>query len=67
MVAFLMLGIIPGTNVQIDFTAWLIAMTLLCAMLFARDMRRRQLLPLLLLQLAVRHAKFVPTLPYHQA
>lgn len=33
MVAFLMLGIIPGTDIQIDFNTWLLSMGGICTLL----------------------------------
>ena len=48
MVAFLMLGIIPGTNIQISFEAWLACMvSLLFVWIVAVALKKR--LPLIIL------------------
>jgi hypothetical protein len=54
MVAFLLLGQIPGTDWQIDFQHWLYGMVLLAVLLFLRALHRRQFGRNLLILLAIR-------------
>ena len=56
MVAFLMLGIIPGTNIQISFENWLMFMCLL-SFVGALALAAKKRLPLILMiVLAIRHS-----------
>jgi len=48
MIALLLLGIIPGTNIQISFTNWLVG-TALFAMLLLLYLAQRRRLPLSLI------------------
>lgn len=54
MVAFLLLGQIPGTDWQIDFQHWLYGMTLLAALLLAYALHRKHAGRTLLILLAIR-------------
>lgn len=54
MVAFLLLGQIPGTDWQIDFQHWLYGMALLVALLFLLALHRKRAGRNLLILLAIR-------------
>lgn len=41
MLSLLMLGIIPGTNIQIDFDSWLRVVAVLCTIAVTMNIRRR--------------------------
>jgi hypothetical protein len=56
MVAFLMLGIIPGTNIQIDFNTWLIIMGIVSVLLCVLAIQRSHVLEFVLISRAIRHA-----------
>lgn len=43
MLSLLMLGIIPGTNIQISFEAWLVTMLIFTVVAIAGFMHRRRL------------------------
>lgn len=56
MTSFLMLGIVPGTSIQIDFNTWLISMGVLCILLFLFGARRTHFIAKFRMARAIRHA-----------
>lgn len=46
MYSFLVLGLIPGTNIQISFQAWLVIMPLLAVFLFMLRVPLRRIIEL---------------------
>lgn len=58
MIELLMLGIVPGTNIQIDFTDWLIGALALSALVFLRIAAKRRVLSSLIAVL--KPARLVP-------
>ena len=56
MVAFLMLGIIPGTNIEINFVDWAVFMSLLFTVLIAYSAQKKQLPLVLLVTLTIRRS-----------
>ena len=56
MVAFLMLGIIPGTNIQISFENWLMFMCLLFFVATLSLVAKKRLPLILMIALAIRHS-----------
>ena len=64
MVALLMLGIVPGTNIQIDFGSWLSGIAVLVVLMIVYLARRKRLFAHLMILLAfyvaTRHIKVLP-------
>ncbi len=63
MVEFLMLGIIPGTNIQITFGEWMRFVLVLCTLTAVYFTLRRRRLFSLLIALSINRAvrRFKPT------
>lgn len=61
MVAFLMLGIIPGTNIQISFENWLMFMSLLIVVGIVATIIRKRLPLTLMIALTIRHSTHTAT------
>jgi len=57
MEAFLMLGIVPGTSIQISFEAWLYAVIILSVVLLCVGTLRKQRLTACLIALTIHTAK----------
>lgn len=55
MYSVIVLGLIPGTHIQISFTAWLIAATCLIALLAMAYARRKHIIAFFVLSLRLRH------------
>ena len=56
MVALLMLGIIPGTNIQINFEEWLAAMVCLAVAYVVFKVLKKRLVLILIIALSIRHS-----------
>ncbi len=56
MVAFLMLGIIPGTNIQISFETWLACMLALGVLWMVAIALRKRLPLILMIYLTIRRS-----------
>lgn len=56
MVAFLMLGIIPGTNIQISFENWLMFMCLLIFVGLLALANKKRLPLVIMVTVAIRHS-----------
>ncbi len=56
MDALLMLGIIPGTNIQINFNSWLACMGIVLCLSAISAVHRSRVVPMLRMARAIRHA-----------
>ena len=54
MTAFLMLGIIPGTDIQIDFNTWLMSMGMLCLLCIVFAIYRKHIIAKVRIALTIR-------------
>jgi hypothetical protein len=58
---FIVLGIIPGTSIQITFIIWLILVGCIMGMIATSIIRRRRLITVLLISLVIRTHFRIPT------
>lgn len=56
MVAFLMLGIIPGTNIQITFASWVWLVAAIISIATLKTAIRKHRIVALFVALSIRHA-----------
>ncbi len=67
MTTLIMLGIIPGTAIQISFEAWLAVMLGIASLIFLLAVHRSHIVPILLIVLVIRSSFRHATLPLRWA